>query len=158
MHLAKGFEYRAVIVMACDRDAIPDQERVQEVSVTDEADMEDVCDDVMVIFGGTVQTQGKMSELLADNERVKVEFSAKDKGKIEKVKEILGDSADFSSPKQSLESFFLKIVNESSRKLTTAGAQMGTGVAAYLKGDTAPKVIIQEKPAKSDTYEPPLRE
>ena len=42
MHLAKGFEYRAVIVMACDRDAIPDQERVEEMSVSDEVDLEEV--------------------------------------------------------------------------------------------------------------------
>ncbi|MDF1753724.1 MAG: 3'-5' exonuclease [Verrucomicrobiales bacterium] len=42
MHLAKGFEYRAVIVMACDRDAIPLQERVEEMSVSEEVDMEEV--------------------------------------------------------------------------------------------------------------------
>ena len=42
MHLAKGFEYRSVIVMACDRDALPLQERVEEMSVTGEADLEEV--------------------------------------------------------------------------------------------------------------------
>jgi superfamily I DNA/RNA helicase len=42
MHLAKGFEYRAVIVMACDRDAIPLHERVEEMSVSEEVDMEEV--------------------------------------------------------------------------------------------------------------------
>jgi UvrD-like helicase C-terminal domain/AAA domain len=42
MHLAKGFEYRAVIVMACDRDALPLQERVEEMSVADDVDMEEV--------------------------------------------------------------------------------------------------------------------
>jgi mRNA-degrading endonuclease RelE of RelBE toxin-antitoxin system len=40
MHLAKGLEFRAVIVMACDDEIIPLQHRIE--SVTDEADLEDV--------------------------------------------------------------------------------------------------------------------
>lgn len=42
MHLAKGFEYRAVVVMACDCDAMPLQERIAEMSVNDEIDMDEV--------------------------------------------------------------------------------------------------------------------
>ncbi len=42
MHLAKGFEYRAVVVMACDRDAIPDHERVEEMAVCDDVDLDEV--------------------------------------------------------------------------------------------------------------------
>ncbi len=40
MHLAKGLEFRAVVVMACDDEVIPQQERIE--SVTDEADLEEV--------------------------------------------------------------------------------------------------------------------
>ncbi len=40
MHLAKGLEFRAVSVMACDDEVIPLQERIE--TVTDEADLEDV--------------------------------------------------------------------------------------------------------------------
>ena len=40
MHLAKGLEFRAVAVMACDDEIIPSQTRIE--SVTDEADLEDV--------------------------------------------------------------------------------------------------------------------
>lgn len=40
MHLAKGLEFRAVAVMACDDEIIPLQERIETVS--DEADLEDV--------------------------------------------------------------------------------------------------------------------
>ncbi|MFP5229954.1 MAG: 3'-5' exonuclease [Acidobacteriota bacterium] len=40
MHLAKGLEFRAVAVMACDDEVIPLQERIE--AVTDEADLEDV--------------------------------------------------------------------------------------------------------------------
>jgi mRNA-degrading endonuclease RelE of RelBE toxin-antitoxin system len=40
MHLAKGLEFRAVVVMACDDEVIPSQERI--ASVTDESDLDDV--------------------------------------------------------------------------------------------------------------------
>ena len=40
MHLAKGLEFRAVAVMACDDEVIPLQERIE--NVADEADLEEV--------------------------------------------------------------------------------------------------------------------
>jgi hypothetical protein len=42
MHLAKGLEFRAVAVMACDDEIIPLQERIE--SVADDADLEEVYD------------------------------------------------------------------------------------------------------------------
>lgn len=40
MHLAKGLEFRGVVVMACDEDVLPLQERID--SVADESDLDDV--------------------------------------------------------------------------------------------------------------------
>jgi superfamily I DNA/RNA helicase len=40
MHLAKGLEFRAVVVMACDDEVIPLQERIE--TVGDDADLEEV--------------------------------------------------------------------------------------------------------------------
>jgi superfamily I DNA/RNA helicase len=40
MHLSKGLEFRAVVVMACDDEVIPLQERIE--SITDDADLEEV--------------------------------------------------------------------------------------------------------------------
>lgn len=40
MHLAKGLEFRAVVVMACDDDVIPLQSRIE--AVVDDADLEEV--------------------------------------------------------------------------------------------------------------------
>jgi len=42
MHLAKGLEFRAVVVMACDDEVIPLQERIE--TVGDNADLQDVYD------------------------------------------------------------------------------------------------------------------
>jgi adenine-specific DNA-methyltransferase len=40
MHLAKGLEFRAVVVMACDDEVIPLQERIE--TIADEADLEEI--------------------------------------------------------------------------------------------------------------------
>ena len=40
MHLAKGLEFRAVAVMACDDEVIPSQVRIERI--TDNADLEDI--------------------------------------------------------------------------------------------------------------------
>ncbi|MBT9611897.1 MAG: ATP-dependent helicase [Burkholderiales bacterium] len=40
MHLAKGLEFRTVVVMACDDEIIPSQERIE--TVADDADLEEV--------------------------------------------------------------------------------------------------------------------
>lgn len=42
MHLAKGLEFKAVVVMACDDEVIPSQARMEQVA--DEADLEEVYD------------------------------------------------------------------------------------------------------------------
>lgn len=40
MHLAKGLEFRAVVVMACEDEVIPSQERIE--TIADEADLQEV--------------------------------------------------------------------------------------------------------------------
>ena len=40
MHLAKGLEFRAVAVIACDDEVIPSQSRIE--SIADEEDLEEV--------------------------------------------------------------------------------------------------------------------
>ena len=42
MHVAKGLEFRAVIVMACDEDVIPSEERI--CAISDSADLKEVYD------------------------------------------------------------------------------------------------------------------
>jgi superfamily I DNA/RNA helicase len=42
MHLAKGLEFRAVAVMACDDEVIPLQERIE--AIGDDADLQEVYD------------------------------------------------------------------------------------------------------------------
>ena len=108
------------------------------------ADVEDTCDEIMMIYGGTVQSQGKIENLLADTDRVKVEFPANMGVDVKALKDELdrktNNSVKVSSPKQSLEQYFLNIVNKGSATQETAGAQQGKGVADYLKSGMSKEV------------------
>jgi superfamily I DNA/RNA helicase len=48
MHLAKGLEFRAVAVMACDDEVIPLKDRIE--SVTDDSDLEEVYDTERLLY------------------------------------------------------------------------------------------------------------
>ncbi|MGB2971277.1 MAG: 3'-5' exonuclease, partial [Candidatus Competibacter sp.] len=48
MHLAKGLEFRAVAVMACDDEIIPLQERIE--TVGDDADLQEIYDTERHLF------------------------------------------------------------------------------------------------------------
>lgn len=48
MHLAKGLEYNAVVVMACDDDALPLQERIE--IVADQSEIDEVHDTERNLF------------------------------------------------------------------------------------------------------------
>ncbi|MCM8538113.1 MAG: ATP-binding cassette domain-containing protein [Lentisphaeraceae bacterium] len=112
------------------------------------ADVEDTCDEIMMIYGGTVQSQGKIEDLLADTDRVKLEFPANMGVDVNALKNELdkktNNSVKVSSPKQSLEQYFLNIVNKGSSSQETAGAQQGKGVADYLKSNLPKDVQIKE--------------
>ena len=48
MHLAKGLEFRQVIVMACDENVLPDQHRID--TVADEVELDEVYDTECQLF------------------------------------------------------------------------------------------------------------
>lgn len=48
MHLAKGLEYKAIVVMACDDDVLPLQERVE--TVADEAELDEIYETERQLF------------------------------------------------------------------------------------------------------------
>lgn len=106
------------------------------------ADVEDVCAEVMLLYGGRVQSSGQIHELLQDKARTLLEFPQVSEEALERITAILAGEIDAkeicrSAPAESLESYFLNIVARSNeRKVETQGAQAGLGVAEYLRAET----------------------
>ena len=105
------------------------------------ADVEDVCDEILVLFGGRTQANGSVSQLLENRNMTQLQFPKVNKKILDEAITVLTKEIDVNnimatSPSENLESFFLKVIAQSTAKMQkTYGAQMGKGVAAYLRNE-----------------------
>ena len=103
------------------------------------ADVEDVCDEIVLLFGGRIQARGKVQELLKNRTLTQLQFPFVSDQLLNNImatlaKEIDASNIVITSPSESLESYFLRMVAKSTAQMQeTYGAQMGKGVAEYLR-------------------------
>jgi ABC-2 type transport system ATP-binding protein len=110
------------------------------------ADVEDVCDRVVIYYGGRIHAQGPLRELLARPDSVRITMPALARENMQKVLDLIrhdvaADKVQIDNPTQNLESYFLDVVRKAKEAMSeTSGATSGSRVAAYLRGDgeTAP--------------------
>ena len=105
------------------------------------ADVEDVCDRVAILYGGRVRRLGSVDELLLDQNLTQITTGALRPETVNKVvatiQELEGDDREVSvqAPRDRLESFFLRVVEEArAARLDTSGTTAGTGAAAFFEG------------------------
>ena len=110
------------------------------------ADVEDVCDRVVIYYGGKIRATGTMSELLATPDSIRITAPSLSREIMERVlkvirSEVSEDKVRVDVPTQNLESYFLSVVQKAQQaEAETSGATSGNRVAAYLRGeaDAAP--------------------
>ena len=106
------------------------------------SDVEDVCDRVVIYYGGKIQAQGTLNELLAKPDSLRITTPVLPRETLEKVlaiirKDITTGEVRVDNPTQNLESYFLDVVNKARAANETSGAQSGARVAEYLRGTGA---------------------
>ncbi|MDB6067334.1 MAG: transporter ATP-binding protein [Pedosphaera sp.] len=105
------------------------------------SDVEDVCDRVVIYYGGKIQAMGTLKELLAKPDVVRITTPVLSREAMERALEIIrkdidGDKVKIDNPTQNLESYFLDVVQKARQAAeSTSGATSGHQVAAYLRGD-----------------------
>ncbi len=105
------------------------------------SDVEDVCDRVVIYYGGKIQAMGTLKELLATPDAIRITTPALPRPTMERVlelirKDVAEDKVSIDTPTQNLESYFLQVVQNARRAAAeTSGAVSGARVAAYLRGD-----------------------
>ena len=106
------------------------------------ADVEDVCDRVVIYYGGRVQAMGTLRDLLTNRDSVRLTMPPLPRETMERVlelirKDVAEDRIRIDNPTQNLESYFLEVVRKAKQEAAdTSGATAGGKVAAYLRGDT----------------------
>jgi ABC-2 type transport system ATP-binding protein len=117
------------------------------------ADVEDVCNRVVIYYGGKIQAAGTLKELLAEPDTLRITTPVLPRETLERVleiirKDITTGEVRVDNPTQNLESYFLDVVQKArAAAAETSGAQSGARVAAYLRA------AVDERPAAADILE-----
>jgi ABC-2 type transport system ATP-binding protein len=116
------------------------------------SDVEDVCDRVVILYGGRVQAMGTLQELLSKPDAIRITTPVLPRETLERVLEIIrsdvaAEKVRIDNPTQNLESYFLDVVQKARQTAETSGATSGHKVAAYLRGDgeTAAREKVLER-------------
>jgi ABC-2 type transport system ATP-binding protein len=127
------------------------------------ADVEDVCDRVLILYGGKVQALGTLRELLATPNTIRITVPPLPKETMQRVldlirRDVLEDKVKIDTPTQNLESYFLDVVQRARQSAETSGATSGSRVAPYLRGDAeagpAPSRVLERLAAPAAKSEP----
>ena len=96
------------------------------------ADVEDVCDRIAILYGGSLQAEGRVDELLKRRDVTQITATGRlDERLVARVQEAIlkerpGVKLRFEAPRERLEALFLRIVEEARRAhLETSGAEIG---------------------------------
>ena len=106
------------------------------------SDVEEVCDRVVIYYGGKIQAAGTLKELLTTPDTLRITTPVLPRETLERVLEIIRRDVStgevrVDNPTQNLESYFLEVVQKARAAQETSGAQSGARVASYLRGGTA---------------------
>src|SRR6185295_15843275 len=105
------------------------------------ADVEDVCDRVVIYYGGRIHAMGSLGELLTERNNIRITVPVLQKDTLHRVldtirTEVAEEKIKIDSPTQNLENYFLGVVERARQsEAQTSGATSGSQVAAYLRGD-----------------------
>ena len=128
------------------------------------ADVEDVCDRVVIYYGGRIHAMGTLKELLAKPDSIRITAPVLSRQTLERVletirRDVSEDNIRIDTPTQNLESYFLGVVAKARESAAeTSGATSGSRVAAYLRGEaqtpSSSDKILERLTQPSATLEP----
>ena len=105
------------------------------------SDVEDICDRVIILYGGQIRAQGSLENLLEVSDKTRIMTPQLPKEAMDKVLEILrenlhGEEFLVDHPRRTLEEFFLDVISQARREsVETAGVAGSSGIAEYLAGE-----------------------
>jgi len=108
------------------------------------SDVEDVCDRVTILYGGQQRAAGDIAELLRNRDVTQITTPPLAPETIEHIRELIlrlehKEIQSVSNPREKLEDFFLKIIEEARlAKVSTSGATAGGEIPDFLRGPAEP--------------------
>ncbi|MBN2129516.1 MAG: ATP-binding cassette domain-containing protein [Sedimentisphaerales bacterium] len=123
------------------------------------ADVEDVCDRIAILYGGKIQSQGRVTELLQQTEKRQIVTNALSEATVGKIQKILREEnaeCEVVAPMEKLEAFFIRTVAEAQQQAKpTSGAVSTTEIGDFLRGHEAEESILDKLVASPTANEAP---
>ena len=124
------------------------------------ADVEDVCDRIAILYGGKVQAQGRVTDLLQQTDRRQIVTNALSEGTVSEIRGILRREkaeCEVVSPLEKLEVFFIRTVAEAQQQAQpTSGAVSTTQIGDFLAGQEAKESILDKLVSAPAAQEEPV--
>jgi len=104
------------------------------------SDVEDICDRVVILYGGKVRAQGSLNELLTVSDSTRIITPTLSKEVTEKVLSVLrenlnGEEFVMDHPRRTLEEFFLDVIAKAKNESVETSGALGGGIAEYLSAE-----------------------
>jgi len=100
------------------------------------ADVEDVCDRIAILYGGKIQSQGQVRDLLQQTDKRQITTDAISDATVAKIKQLVADEdaeCVVTSPMDRLETFFIRTVTAAQQQAQpTSGAVSTTKIGDFL--------------------------
>jgi ABC-2 type transport system ATP-binding protein len=113
------------------------------------SDVEDICDRVIILYGGKIRAQGALNDLLTVSDSTTITTPVLGKEEMEKVLKVLreelhGEDFKVDHPRRSLEEFFLDVIARAkSESVETAGVVSGGRIAKYLESGDEKSAVLE---------------
>ena len=118
------------------------------------SDIEDICDRVLILYGGKIRASGSLKELLKVSNVNTITTPVLPPDVTEKLlallrKKLPEDEIKVDNPTRTLEEFFLDVVEQAvNESIETSGVVSGGKIADYLNSDASEKDKLLEELAK----------
>ena len=113
------------------------------------SDVEDICDRVVILYGGKVRAQGSLNELLTVSDSTRIVTPTLSKDATEKVLAVLrenlnGEEFVMDHPRRTLEEFFLDVIAKAKNDSVETSGALGGGIAEYLSAEKDKESTVLE--------------
>jgi ABC-2 type transport system ATP-binding protein len=112
------------------------------------ADVEDVCDRIAILYGGKVQAQGQVTDLLQKTDKRQILTDAISEAAVDRIRQILREEhaeCEITSPLEKLETFFINTVVEAQQQATpTSGAVSTTQLGEFLTAGQGKESVLDK--------------
>jgi ABC-2 type transport system ATP-binding protein len=110
------------------------------------ADVEEVCSRVAILYGGRIQTEGRIEDVLSRRDQLQITCERLSAETVEEIEDVVrqreGKSVEVTTPRDRLESLFLRIVEQASvQRPETAGTAPVGEIAGFLGADRGRDVL-----------------